>query len=158
MAIHVLDQLIKTGYSAKLCMVGPDIDGSMAHVKKLALEKNLEVDFTGKLSKTEWIYLSENYNVFINTTNIDNTPVSVIEAMALGLPVVSTNAGGISYLIEDQKDGILVPKDDIEAMVKAIIKLKSNEALKSRIVAKARNKVEKFDWNIIKFKWKSVLS
>jgi glycosyltransferase involved in cell wall biosynthesis len=158
LAISVLNKLIKKGYKAQLCMVGPDIDGSLGVVKKLAQQKKLEVTFTGKLTKSEWIDLSKNYNVFINTTDIDNTPVSVIEAMALGLPVVSTNVGGLPYLIENQKEGLLVPKQDIEAMVNAIIKLKIDEALKSEIVTNARFKAEKFDWNTIKHRWRTVLS
>ena len=66
------------------------------------------MNFTGKLSKQEWRDLSKDYNVFINTTNFDNTPVSVIEAMALGIPVVSTNVGGLPFLITDKVDGVLV--------------------------------------------------
>lgn len=49
---------------------------------------------------------------FINTTNYDNKPISVIEAMACGLCIVSTNVGGISYLLEDEKDALLVPPDN----------------------------------------------
>lgn len=158
LALSVLSKLIEKGYKAQLCMVGPDIDGSLGGIKKIAQQKKLEVTFTGKLTKSEWIDLSKDYNVFINTTDIDNTPVSVIEAMALGLPVVSTNVGGLPYLIENQKEGLLVPKQDIEAMVNAIIKLKIDEALKSKIVTNARFKVEKFDWNTTKHKWRAVLS
>ena len=86
-------------FDATLAMIGPDVDGSLTKVKDLARKKNLDVNFTGKLSKPEWINYSKDFNVFINTTNFDNTPVSVIEAMALGLPVVSTNVGGMPFLI-----------------------------------------------------------
>ena len=48
-------------------------------------------------------------DVFLNTTNYDNTPVSVLEAMACGLPLVSTNVGGIPYLLEDGKTALLAP-------------------------------------------------
>ena len=60
---------------------------------------NLEdsVTLTGRLSKNEWISLSRDYDIFINTTDYDNHPVSVIEAMALGLPIVTTNAGILSH-------------------------------------------------------------
>ena len=56
-----------------------------------------KITITGILRKAEWIELSKDYDVFINTTNVDNMPVSVIEAMALGMPIVSTNVGGIPF-------------------------------------------------------------
>ena len=116
-AILVLEQLQKRGYNTELIMIGPDVDGSMIKVKDLAKRRNLNVKFTGKLSKPDWIKLSIDCNVFINTTNIDNTPVSVIEAMALGLPIVSTNVGGIPFLISESKEGLLVPPQDVNSMV-----------------------------------------
>ena len=157
-AVLVLEQLIAKNYKATLTMVGPDMDGSLIKVKRLAQAKHLDVIFTGKLSKTDWVARSEASNVFINTTNFDNTPVSVIEAMALGLPIVSTNVGGLPYLINDREDGLLVPPNDVDAMVNAIIKLKSDENLKNKLVAKARSKVEEFAWGTIKLKWEKLLS
>jgi glycosyltransferase involved in cell wall biosynthesis len=157
-AVLVLEALLKLNYDATLTMIGPEVDGALAKTKELAREKKLEVDFTGKLSKSKWRDYAKGCNVFINTTNIDNMPVSVIEAMALGLPIVSTNVGGLPYLIKNEKEGLLVPKQDVEAMVKAILRLRSDEVLKSEIVTNARFKVEKFDWNTIKNKWLAVLS
>lgn len=158
LAVLILDRLIKKGYNAELCMVGPDSDGSLKEVRKLAKQLNLNVKFTGKLSKKEWIALSKDYNIFINTTNFDNTPVSVIEAMALGLPIVSTNVGGLPFLISHNEDGLLVPPNDVNAMANAIIKLKENQNLKNQLVINARKKVEKFDWKEVKIKWERLLS
>jgi glycosyltransferase involved in cell wall biosynthesis len=158
LAISVLNKLIEKGYRTELCMVGPDIDGSFGEVKKLAQEKKLVVTFTGKLTKTEWIHLSKDYNVFINTTNIDNTPVSVIEAMALGLPVVSTNVGGLPFLVSDGIDGLLVEPQNVEVMVAAILKLKSDNVLKTKLITNARSKVENFSWDAVKPKWEALLS
>jgi len=78
-------------------MVGPDKDSSLGEAKDLAKQLGVaeSVTFTGVLPKAQWHQLSEKFDIFINTTNIDNMPVSIIEAMALGLPIVSTNAGGL---------------------------------------------------------------
>lgn len=157
MAISVLHELQQRGYNASLCMVGPDTDGSLAEVKALAQRLNVSVRFTGKLSKAEWIALSKAYNVFINTTNFDNMPVSVIEAMALGLPVVSTNVGGMPYLIANGVDGILVPPNDTVAMVEAICSLFEDVGSTGTMVLKAREKVEGFDWKKVKGLWEGVL-
>ncbi|EPR74569.1 Glycosyl transferase, group 1 [Winogradskyella psychrotolerans RS-3] len=138
-------------------MAGPDTDGSLAKVKSHAKALGVTVDTPGKLTKTEWIALAKDYNVFINTTNFDNMPVSVIEAMALGLPIVSTNVGGMPYLIEDGSDGVLVPPNNTKAFVEAILKLKSNPEETQNRVTKAREKVALFDWSLLKEKWKAVL-
>ncbi|MFY0483519.1 glycosyltransferase family 4 protein [Flavobacterium sp. PLA-1-15] len=157
MTIEVF-KLIKEKYpEATLCMVGPDKDGSLADAKLLAQAYQLDVVFTGKLSKKEWIELSENYNLFISTTHFDNTPVSVMEAMALGLPVISTNVGGIPYLLNDGVDALLVADGAIDEMVDAIDRLCQDEGLAKNISHKARLKVESFDWNVVKHSWKNVL-
>ena len=94
--------------------------------------------------------------MFINTTNVDNTPVSVIEAMALGLPVVSTNVGGIPFLLEDGVDALLVEPNDQEAMCRAIERLKSDPELVKQLTLNARKKVENFDWEVVKHQWKKL--
>ncbi|WP_299399532.1 glycosyltransferase family 4 protein [uncultured Gelidibacter sp.] len=157
LAIEILHELRKRGSKANLTMVGPDADGSLAEVKAFADALDVEVTFTGKLAKSEWIALSKNYNVFINTTNYDNTPVSVIEAMALGLPVVSTNVGGMPNLINNGVDGILVPPDDKVAMADAICALFENPSHAAALAVNARLKVEQFDWGKVRGLWDEVL-
>ncbi len=153
LAIRVYKALKDIYPNAQLCMVGPDSDGILEDVKNLAHTLNLKVNFTGKLSKPQWIELSRDYNIFINTTNFDNTPLSVIEAMALGLPVVSTNVGGMPYLIEHNKTGILVEANSDTTMVNAIISLMNNAKLRDTIANSARKHVEQFDWDQIKQQW-----
>ncbi|WP_339754575.1 glycosyltransferase family 4 protein [uncultured Winogradskyella sp.] len=156
-AVLVMNRLLKKGFKTSLTMVGPDVDGSMDNVKVLALKEGLDVKFPGKLSKQNWVELSKKHNVFINTTNFDNTPVSVIEAMALGLPIVSTEVGGLPYLISNNKDGLLVPSDDADAMAHKIIELREDNSLRISLITNARDKVENFDWKNIKPKWQSLL-
>ncbi len=158
LALQVLKKLQENYPEASLCMVGPDKDGSLKECKAFSDKHKLNVIFTGRLRKEEWIELSSNYDIFINTTTIDNTPVSVIEAMALGLPVISTNVGGMPFLIDDCINGVLVPKDDKEAMLQAILNLIEQPKLASKLSISARHKVEDYDWTSIKNKWKSLLS
>ncbi|APY09988.1 glycosyl transferase family 1 [Seonamhaeicola sp. S2-3] len=158
LAVKVVKALKDVNIEATLCMVGPDKDGSLQATKKLAKKLHVDVKFTGKLSKEAWITLSKDYNIFINTTNFDNMPVSVIEAMALGLPVISTQVGGMPFLIEDGVDGILVKSNDEAAFVKAIKTLMSQEDKTKKIAELARKKVENFDWEVVKKQWLNVLS
>ena len=158
MTVKVFEKLVQLYPEATLCMVGPEKDGSLAKCRRYAKKHQLNVSFPGKLKKKEWASLATDYDFFINSTHIDNTPISVIEAMALGLPVISTDVGGMSQLIENGKDGILVPEHDEDAMVEAIEKLLQNQELAHDIAQAARRKVEAFDWEIVKEEWMKVLN
>ena len=157
MAIEVLKELKKKYPEATLCMIGPDKDGTLKDVKHLINTYDLQdsVEITGVLSKKEWHEKSKDFDIFINTTNVDNTPISVIEAMALGLPVVSTNVGGLPYLISNNIDGVLVDKEQPLLMADQIHKI--IEKNKSSFAKKARSKVENFDWSVVKNEWLKLL-
>lgn len=157
MAVRVVELLRDRGMSVSLCMVGPDKDGTMQECKAAAEEKGLDIQFTGMLPKEEWISRSRDYDIFISTTNFDNTPVSVIEAMALGLPVISTNVGGVPFLVDHNKTGLLVPPDDSEGMVEAIASLVNEPGEAVRLARNARKLVEGFDWEVVKRMWGEVL-
>ncbi|GHA50296.1 hypothetical protein GCM10007103_33780 [Salinimicrobium marinum] len=157
LALKVLEILLKKYPEAELCMVGPAKDESLNSCRRYALQNKLPVKFPGKLSKENWRTLSEGYDIFLNTTNIDNTPVSVLEAMALGLPVVSTNVGGLPYLISADVDGVLVPPNDPERMAGAVEKLLNDPEFSLKMTKTARKKTEAFDWEVVKEKWNMVL-
>jgi len=157
MALKVLLEIKKDFPEASLCMVGPDKENKLAILQNLAHNWNLDVTFTGKLSKPEWIRLSANYDIFINTTHFDNTPVSIIEAMALGLPVASTNVGGIPFLLEHRKTAMLSEDNDVQAMVANIKEIIQNKELTKLIVEDAAKLVQNFDWNLVRGKWNEIL-
>ena len=159
MAIRVLYEVKKEFKGAKLCMIGPQKDTTLLLTQKLIKELHLNdsVEITGVLPKEEWNKKAEDYDIFINTTNFDNTPVSVIEAMALGLPVVSTNVGGIPFLIDDKIHGRLVEKDNVGQMSKVIIELINSPEQTRVIVKNAREKVDEFDWKYIRNQWLDIL-
>lgn len=158
LALKVVEELLEKKIDVSLCMVGPEKDGSLNQCRELTQQKNLPITFPGKLDKKDWINLAVEYDIFINTTNFDNMPVSVIEAMALGLPVVSTNVGGLPFLIEHNKTGILVPPDNEQAFVDAICQLLTNTILGETISKNARTKVEGFDWEKVKHSWFRILN
>ena len=158
LAIEIVEKLLDENIEVKLCMIGPEKDGSLKECQEIVAQKKLPVTFTGMLAKDEWIEKSKKYDLFINTTNFDNTPVSVMEAMALGLPVISTNVGGIPYLIKHQKTGVLVSPNQAQSFVKEIIELLNHPEKATAIAENARKQVENFDWEIVKEKWNDILS
>ncbi len=160
MAIYVLHKVLQKYPDAKLCMVGPDKDGTLEETKDLTRKLGIEnhVVFMGKMKQKEWIAMSKEYDIFINTTNADNTPVSVIEAMALGLPVISTKVGGIPYLIEDGFDGLLVEPKNTDEMCKKIEYLMEHPYEAYTLATTARKKAEFFSWGRVKKQWYQVIS
>ena len=159
LAIKVVSKLKEKYPKAKLCMVGPDKDGTMQKAKEMAMKLGIKdsVTFTGVLKKEDWHLLSKNYAIFINTTNVDNMPVSIIEAMALGFPIVSTNVGGLPYLLDNNINGILVAPDNAKVMTDAIAKLLQNPTKVKELSLNAREKASTFDERLILEKWNEIL-
>lgn len=160
MAVKVLKTLSKEFDDVTLCMVGPNKDGSLEMVQALAKELNVynQLKITGKLSKEEWIKLSADYDIFINTTNFDNLPVSIIEAMCLGFPVISTRAGGLPFLIDHGNDGLLIDLDNDEDMVTWIRNLILDPELTTRISKNAIAKGNSFEWEQIAPGWYELIA
>lgn len=159
MAVEVLNLILKKYPNASLCMVGPDKDGSMKSTMDLAKKYGIsdKIKITGRLSKEEWTKLSQEYDIFISTTNFDNLPVSIIEAMALGLPVVSTNVGGMPYLIKDKITGYLVPKGDAKKMYDSIVKIIEDPTETMKICENAHSEIQVYSWDNVKINWQKLL-
>lgn len=159
LAIRVLKKISTEYPEVTLTMVGPKKDESFELCKTLSAELGVQdkVTFTGKLSKEEWRGLSEQHAVFINTTNFDNLPISVLEAMALGMPVVTTNVGGIPFLMKHEVNGLLVEPDNETQMVDAIKRLIADNALTANLSTQARATASLYDWSKIKDQWNRLL-
>ena len=155
LAIYVLEKLLVKWNDTKLCMVGPDKDDSLNSVKQLADQLGVRdhLSIRGKLEKKEWIKLSEEYDIFINTSNFDNLPVSLMEAMALGLPIITTNVGGIPFLINHKSTGILVKPNDPNEFVVAVNDLITGENNGLNLAANARNEVFNYDKSKVITQW-----
>lgn len=160
LAIDIFAKIVEKYPESELCMVGPDKDGSLLKVKEYANSLNISpnIIFTGKLSKPEWIKLSENYNLFLNTSKIDNFPLTLIEAMAIGLPIVSTNAGGIPYMVKNGYNGLISGINDSTEMANNILKLYNDSELYNILVLNGREYAIKLDWSNIKLKWEEIIN
>jgi glycosyltransferase involved in cell wall biosynthesis len=161
LAIWVLDIIRKDYPDGRLIMVGPDKgDGSFQRTKQLVIERGLEgvVEFPGRVPKSEVPIWLNKGDIFINTTNCDNTPISVMEAMACGLCVVSTNVGGLPHLINNGRDGILVNPNDPAEMAAVVQRLLTEPSLAEKLSCHGRQKVEQFDWAKILPIWEDLFS
>lgn len=161
LAPRMLALLAREFPDIELTMIGPDKgDGSRQQTEETAKRLGVldRIRFPGPVSKIDvprWLSRAE---VFINTTNVDNTPVSVLEAMASGLCVVSTNVGGIPYLLDAGQDALLTPPDDPEAMASAVRRVLTDAELAERLSTNGRRKACEADWSAVLPRWQQLLA
>ena len=160
LAVEVVYQLQNEFKDIHLTLIGPiKEDETFRQFQEKAAELGVErlISLPGGIAKAEVPHQLQKGDIFLNTTNIDNTPVSVIEAMACGLCIVSTDVGGISYLLEHEHNALLVPPDNSQAMADAVRRILSEPGLAERLSRNARTKVERFDWSLILPQWEAML-
>jgi L-malate glycosyltransferase len=137
---------------ARLTVAG---DGTQRpELEQLARDLGLcHVEFIGRVAPELMPALYEAADVYLNSPNIDNMPGSIIEAFAAGIPVVSTNAGGIPYIVRDGQTGLLAERGDHEALATAAIRLLEDEELASRIIRNAQGDSINYRWEAVKEGW-----
>lgn len=161
LAPEVLSMLVGDFPEIQLTMVGPDKgDGSLQSVRQAAVELGVSdrLALPGGIPRQAVPAWLAKGDIFLNTTDIDNTPISVIEAMGCGLCIVSTNVGGIPYLLENEHNALLVPPDDAEAMAAAVRRILTEPGLAARLSHNARKASEQFDWANVLPLWKTLIT
>ena len=129
---------------------GPEREAIHNLAAKLGLKN---IDFVGKLQPEDMPALYDKADVYLNSPSIDNMPNSIIEAFACGLPVVSTNAGGIPYIVEHEMTGLPVGVDDHEALAREALRLFGEIGLADSLIAAAREEVQKYTWQNVRGEW-----
>ncbi len=157
LAVRVLARLRADHPGATLVMAGQD-KGMETEVRRLARALGVEdaVRFPGFLDMAGKVREGSAADIFVNTSRIDNMPVAILEAGALGLPVVSTAVGGIADLLRDGENGLLVPDDDEERMLAAVRRLLAEPALAARLSANGRALAEGSGWKRVRPLWESL--
>lgn len=159
MAVRVLAHLRQQVPDATLVMAGQD-KGQAAEVRALAqtLGLNGAVRFSGFLDMAGKMREASAADIFINTNHVDNMPVAIVEACAMGLPVVSTDVGGLPDLLTDGETGLLVPDNDVAAMADGICRLLNEPALAARLSEQGRELAARSSWELVGPEWESVIS
>ncbi|WP_256327674.1 glycosyltransferase family 4 protein [Nitrosospira sp. Nl5] len=108
------------------------------------------VTFTGRMDTDGMAALYRGADVMVNPSLADNMPISILEALASGVPVVSTDVGGVPYMVEHGKTALLVPAQDPAAMADAILTL-LNEPVQARQISKAgKESVQQYAWSEVR--------
>ena len=140
---------------AQLEVVG---DGSRrtaleAQARELGLRN---VIFHGGVDPSRMAAVYDGADVLLNASTVDSMPLSILEAFASGLPVVSTAAGGIPFVVTHEETGLLVPLADEEGLAAAALRLLDDGALAARIAEAARTAGARYSWAANRDAWLTV--
>jgi glycosyltransferase involved in cell wall biosynthesis len=126
-------------------------------LRQLATERAADAArFVGRVEPRDMPALLDEADVFLNSSVVDNQPLSVLEAFAAGLPVVSTPTGDIANMVRDGETGCLVPSGDPVAMARAAIGLLERPSHAAAIARRARSELEKHSWGNVRERWAAV--
>jgi glycosyltransferase involved in cell wall biosynthesis len=135
---------------ARLTVVGSG--PALIMLERLADELALRgaVTFTGRLDNARMADVYRSADLALNPSRVDNMPISLLEAMASGVPTVSTNAGGIPDMVDDGKTALLVPVGDWQAMAEAALRVLENAQLASSLRAAGIEAAQRYTWKAVR--------
>jgi glycosyltransferase involved in cell wall biosynthesis len=148
--LDALRLLVREGRRLKLVVsgIGPDVDAVRARVKGNELEDLVEL--TGHASYEDAPGVYRRGHLFVSPTYAEGFSNTLLEAMATGLPIVSTRAVGVVDCLEDGRDALLVPPRDAHALAQAIARLLDDAALRERLARTALAEVrELYSWQAV---------
>ena len=138
---------------ARLIVIGDGPERGLVHETARSLGLR-HVEFVGAVRPTEMGRWYDEADVYLNASNIDNMPNSIIEAFACGLPVVTSRAGGIPYVVEHERNGLMVDCRDPDALAASALRLLDDPALAQRLIAEGLRDVnEHYTWGAVSDRW-----
>jgi len=114
------------------------------------------VEFTGRIGREEMAARLRGCRVALNPSRVDNMPNSVLEALASGVPVVSTRVGGVEHVVEHGRSALLVPAGDDAAMAAALARVLADPGLAQRLRAAGLSEAAAYTWDSIGPRWQAV--
>jgi glycosyltransferase involved in cell wall biosynthesis len=154
-AFHIVQQEFP---AARLSIAGsgPEEQNLKALVASLGIAE--AVTFLGRLDNEKMGALYACADLMLNASLVDNMPISILESLASGVPVVTTNVGGIPHLVEHERTALLVAPRDPEAMARAILALLRDSAKAAALAHEGLKLVQPFAWVNVKKQWLDVYS
>jgi len=110
-------------------------------------------EFVGRVTPEEMSKLYWEADIYLNSSNIDNMPGSILESFSSGLPVVTTDAGGIPYIVKDGETGLMVRCGDADGLAESAIRLLEEEGLARQIISNAREECVRYRWSAVRDQW-----
>lgn len=104
------------------------------------------VTFTGQLDNAELAGLYRAATLMVNSSLVDNMPISILESLASGVPIVSTNVGGVRHLVQDGSTALLVPPATPDAMGAAMCRVAADKNLARKLAEAGRKAAQAYGW------------
>ena len=114
------------------------------------------VTFVGKIDPEDMPKLLHDADIFVNASVVDNQPVSILEAFACGLPVVSTPTGDIPAMVRHEETGVIVPALDAEALAAAVLGMLREPERAGRLAQRAYGEIARYTWPAVREQWAAV--
>jgi glycosyltransferase involved in cell wall biosynthesis len=130
---------------------GPELENLQALVSSLGVADSVE--FSGRIDNANIPSLYVSADCMVNSSTVDNMPISILEAFASGVPVVSTDAGGIPDLVENNVTGLLAPIGNAEAIAREMLRVLQDKGLAVNMTRAAFAEVQKYAWPEVRTKW-----
>lgn len=115
-----------------------------------------DVSFHGEIAHATMPQALAGGGIMVNSSRVDNMPHFVLEAYATGLPIVSTAAGGIPYMIDPDRTGLLVSPDDPDELAGALRRVLSDPALAWRLIEEGHRETPRYTWMYAKEEWRRI--
>jgi len=135
---------------AQLTIAGSGPERAALEGLARALDIDTVVHFTGRVDNEHMPELYRSADVMINPSIADNMPISILEALASGVPIVSTNVGGVPFLVEDGRTALLSPPGDPQAMAQALIQVLTAPDLARRLSEAGLASVQQYTWQCVR--------
>jgi glycosyltransferase involved in cell wall biosynthesis len=111
------------------------------------------VRFVGPIEPASMPTLLHEADIFVNASVVDNQPVSILEAFAAGLPVVTTPTGDIAAMVRHDETGLIVPPLDADALAAAVLGLLRAPDRATRLARRARGEIGRYTWPAVSGDW-----
>lgn len=123
-------------------------------IRNLARQLNVrDVSFTGVAAHDKIAKLYDDADIFINASEIDNMPVSILEAFACGTPVVSTAPEGVRFIVEHERTGLLSETGDVATLASNVIRVLREPGLSARLARSAHQECSRYSWEQVRGQW-----
>ena len=149
-ALQAFSRILEDFPAARLTVAGsgPEAASLAELAQKLGIAER--VQFPGRLDRDQMAVLYRDAHLMLNASRVDNMPNAILEALASGVPVVSSDVGGIPHMVRDRHTAMLVPPDDAPALADAALDVLRDGGLRAQLVANGLAEVRQYRWESVR--------